>query len=291
MKKPLALISVFVLIIIISSFLAPIIYQHTDFKFHRILSRCIMVGVLISMIFYFQKMDRSSIGALFSSYGLKWDKKNSLRSIIQGFVVVLCVLAVLMGIEMFLGARIFKLNIKDTFILQLIEYIFAAFIIAFIEEFFFRGMIFNKAKSISLASAFIITNAFYSIVHFLKPGDIVVLKDNPTVIDSFRVIGACLQPFLSPITILPGFIGLLLFGLVLNYTYWRTNSLYHAIGIHAGCVFFLKADGFFLHINHDMPVLIYGDKNIYTGILGWVFIIIIGLIMRLIFRRTQSISS
>ena len=284
MKKTIIIVSAFLIILLISSFITPIIYQFTDFKFDRILSRCIMIGVMVSAVLYFRSINRSTLLSLFITSGLRWDAKTSLKSVIHGFIVAFGTIGVLMAIEVIVGARIFRINIKSTFILQLIEYMFVAFIIAFIEEFFFRGLIFNKIKLLSITAAFIITNVFYSIVHFLKP-DNVVISDIPTVLDSFRVIGACVQPLFDPITILPGVIGLFLFGIVLSYTYWRTNSLYHAIGIHAGCVFFLKADGFFLHINNEVPVLIFGDKNVYTGLLGWFFIIMIGLIMWYILRR------
>jgi len=290
MKKIVSIISALIIIILISAFITPIIYQFTDFKFHRIMSRCIMVGVILATIFYIRRLDKGSLKTLALGYGLKWQGKSSAVSITQGFLITFFILVALMIIEVFLGARIIKVNIKSTFVLQIIEYIGAAFIIGFIEEFFFRGLLFNKAKSVSLSFAFIVTNAFYALVHFFKPARIFI-DDTPTVVDSFRLLGAFLAPFLDPISLLPGFIGLLIFGLVLTYAYWKTNSLYYSIGIHAGAVFFLKADGFLLNINHEAPILLYGDKNVYTGILGWIFMACIGLCLMLIFRRFPPKSS
>lgn len=242
-----------------------------------------MVQVLLAMVIYFCRMDKSNLKSFFTAYGLQWQGRKSLVGIIQGFMCALSILVLLMVIEVFMGARIVHLNIHDTFFIKLLTYVGAAFIIGFIEEFFFRGMIFNKMKLASLPAAFIVTNIFYALVHFFKAHD-VVIGASPTIIDSFRVIGALVQPFFSPVSILPGFIGLFIFGFVLSYAYWRSRSLYHSIGIHAGAVFFLKADGFFLNINDQMPMIIYGDKNVYTGILGWLFLGLMGLVIMYILR-------
>jgi uncharacterized protein len=287
MKKIIVFLSCFVCILIISALLAPVIYQYTDFKFHRIMTRLIMVQFLALAFWYYKKADKTNLKNLFLSYGLKWHGKSSRSSLIQGFVVTFSVLAILIMLEMFLGAREFRLNIKTKWPLQIIEYTCAAFIIGFLEEFFFRGMVFEKAKKFSLFWAFVLTNSFYSIIHFLKAKH-VPIGDTASVKDSFRLIVGFFGPLSDPLAILPGFIGLLIFGLLLSYAYWRTGSLYHSIGIHAGAVFFLKIDGFFMHINPDASVLLYGDKNVYTGILGWIFIVGIGFIMHFIFKRQTS---
>jgi membrane protease YdiL (CAAX protease family) len=246
-----------------------------------------MIQFLAVALWYFVKADKSNVRNIFSSYGLKWEGKLSRKSLLRGFLITFVILALLVVLEAFLGAREFKLNIKSKWPLQIIEYICAAFIIGFIEEFFFRGMVFQKARKVSLLWAFFFTNSFYSIVHFLKAKH-VLIGETASVKDSLRVIGGLLEPLADPIAILPGFIGLLIFGLLLSYCYWRTSSLYYSIGIHAGAVFFLKIDGFFLHINPDAPVFIFGDKNVYTGILGWFFILIIGCILHVIISREKT---
>lgn len=284
MKKIVVFLALFSCILILSAVVAPVIYQYTDFKFHRIMTRLIMVQFLGVAFWYYKKADKTNLKNLFFSYGLQWHGKKSRNSLIQGFVITFSVLALLIMLEMFLGAREFRLNIKTKWPLQIVEYTCAAFIIGFIEEFFFRGMIFEKAKKLSLFWAFVLTNSFYSIVHFLKAKH-VPIGDTASIKDSFRLIGGFLEPLADPLAILPGFIGLFIFGLLLSYAYWRTGSLYHSIGIHAGAVFFLKIDGFFMHINPEAPILLYGDKNVYTGVLGWFFIIGIGFIMHFIFNR------
>ena len=125
MKKTIIIVIVFVSILLVSALLAPLIYQFTDFKFHRILSRCIMIGVILATLGYIRMLDHATIRSVFKRYGLQWNKQTSLHSIGEGFACAFGVLCILMAIEVALGARIVRLNIKDTFILQLLEYIFA----------------------------------------------------------------------------------------------------------------------------------------------------------------------
>jgi len=285
MKAFWKFLAIFCVILVISAVCAPTIYGHTDFKFHRIMTRLIMVQFLGVAFWYYRKADKSNLKNLFLNYGLKWEKGISSKNLAICFFLGFFVLVLLMFLEVPLGARILKLNIKTKWPLQIVEYTCAAFIIGFLEEFFFRGMVFKKAKKVSLTFAFIFTSSFYSIIHFLKAKH-VVIGETATIKDSFRVIWGLLEPLGDPIGILPGFIGLFLFGMILSYAYHRTGSLYHSIGIHAGTVFFLKIDGFFLHINHDASALIYGTKDVYTGILGWIFIAFIGLILHFILNRT-----
>ena len=287
MKKIITFISLFCIILLTSSLLSPVIYSHTDFKFHRIMSRLIMVQFLAVAFWLYRKADKTNIKKLFINYGLRWQKGISKKHIAIGFGLTFLVLVLLMCVEVPLGARYLKLNIKAKWPLQIIEYICAAFIIGFIEEFFFRGMVFKKAKNVSLVFAYFFTNSFYAIVHFFKAGHVPV-GETATVYDSFRIIAGLLEPFADPVSILPAFIGLFIFGSLLSYAYEKTRSLYYSIGIHAGAVFFLKIDGFFLHTNNDASQLIYGDKNVYTGILGWIFIIFIWIILHYIIRKDES---
>lgn len=289
MKKTITFLLTFSFIIIVSAFLAPYLATFLDFKFHRIFSRCVTVGVIGWALIAFVRADKASLREVFKRYGLKWKRRDSRAAIMQGFFITFGILTALMLLQLVLGARIFHLNIKTKWPLQLIEYTAACFIIAFIEEFFFRGLIFQKLRKWSVFGAVVITNSFYAVVHFLKAPDLVI-SETPTVYDSFRLIGALLQPLFDPMSLLVGFVGLFIFGLILTYPVHKTGSLYYSIGIHAGAVFFLKIDGFFLNVNHEMPQLLYGDKNVYTGILGWIFMACIHFCMVYFIRRRHSSS-
>jgi len=286
MKRIVNLIITFFVILIVTSFIAPVIYNFTDYKFYRIVSRSIMVQVLLVAFLYFKFIESLNVKRFISSYGLGWEKGKSYKNLLNGFFCGFCVLTFFMLFEFFLGARFFELNIKSSFLLQIIEYIIAAFLIAFLEEIFFRGMIFGKLRTKSFFLAFIVTTSFYGLIHFLKPFAFKI-DSTPSFWDTFRVCFDFLLPFSSPLSILPGFIGLFLFGALLIYAYIKTSSLYYSVGLHAGVVFFLKADTFYASINPDSSILIHGDKNIYNGLLGWCFILLMWFISFKILHTQQ----
>jgi uncharacterized protein len=290
MKKILIGFAVFLLILLISAWLAPIIYSCAHFKFHRILSRCVMIiTVLATAVFVSKTLNKQRLFSLISDYGLTWQRRWSLRSMITGFVCSCVVLLAVVLSELAMGVRFLDVQVSYSFIIKVISVLCAAFLIAFIEEWFFRGVVFKKLLPLSVPAAFIVTNVFYAILHFLKAQG-VALEHAPTIVDSFRVYGALLAPLSDPTKILPNFIGLFLFGIVLTYACWKTKSLYHSIGIHAGCIFFLKIYGAFFHFNEQASTFLYGSKNIYDGVAGWVGLLVIGFLVAFVLRFKKSIS-
>ncbi|MCK5347732.1 MAG: CPBP family intramembrane metalloprotease, partial [Candidatus Heimdallarchaeota archaeon] len=184
MKKIVSVIAVMLGILLLSAIVAPYIYQVMPYKYHRILSRLIMIQVIMLVVWYYRKIDASSFRSLIPNYGLAWQKGISRKQISQGIVCAYGILVILMVLEVFLGARIIHLTDKSSLSIavRIVEYIFAAFIIGFIEEFFFRGMIYKKLRKISLLRAFVVTNVFYAIVHFFKAGEYAI-NEVPTFMD------------------------------------------------------------------------------------------------------------
>ncbi len=77
---------------------------------------------------------------------------------------------------------------------------------------------------------------------------------------------------------LPGFIGLLLVGVVLSFAVERTGKLYLAIGLHCGWVFSLKISSLFGDINRQQLGWLFGAGNpkIVSGVATWVAILLTG---------------
>ena len=133
MKKIIRFIVILASILLISAFLAPFLAQFLDYKFHRIFTRCIMIGVLGWAVWAYTRADKSNFKGLIVRYGLQWKKKESASLLVKGFFTAFLLMCLLMVVEVFLGARIIQPNIKSKFLLQIVEYTFAAFIIGFIE--------------------------------------------------------------------------------------------------------------------------------------------------------------
>jgi uncharacterized protein len=111
-----------------------------------------------------------------------------------------------------------------------------AIAVSLIEEFLFRGALLGIFKrAMNANAALVIVSAIFSIVHFLKPGEIEL--SDVHWFSGFLLIPAAFWQFADPMLVLAGFTTLFCVGLVLGYVTLRTNSLFMAIGLHAGWIF------------------------------------------------------
>ncbi len=272
MKKVILFLLSFALVLALAVILSPLIYPHFDFKFHRIFNRIVMVGTLICVAVFVRIRKET-----FIEYGLAW-KSGSLRQILAGFVAPVVVLSIYVAIQTFFGQAEFSFqNVGiGKWTSRIILALFTGVLIGSIEEFFFRGALFqfcfglwatpNRRPQISLVASLFVTNIFYAIVHFVhakRP----FIDSTPDLRDSLMLLGAPFASLTEFGVFWPGLVGLFIFGLMLNGLYLRTKSLYASIGLHAGAVFFIKTDG--LLVNFGSNDLLWGSGKMYDGIIGW----------------------
>jgi membrane protease YdiL (CAAX protease family) len=168
---------------------------------------------------------------------------------------------------------------------------FAGAFAAFFEELFFRGILFLglRQQSGSLR-AYVLANLFYSVLHFVKPGESYFLNGLEPLA-GFRHLAGTFKPFLEPLEIAPGVFGLFLIGIVLSYAIVRTGSLYLSIGLHAGWVFALKSMRVFGDFTRGDLGWLFGstDPKIVSGVVTWIGIALVGLaVYRLTRGRSDS---
>jgi hypothetical protein len=104
--------------------------------------------------------------------------------------------------------------------------------------------------------------------------------------DSLKLIAAPIQSFADWHSVWPAFIGLFLFGMVLNFCVIRTKSLYPSIGLHAGSVFFVRVIGLFVAFQ-ERGVFFWSTKKVYDGVLGWIFLLLIGAILNKLLKKAE----
>jgi membrane protease YdiL (CAAX protease family) len=255
-------------VLLLSACLAPWIYSFTPYEFERILSRLVMVFSLVAMAAFvrFRGPDLETYGLS----GARWSWKH----LWTGFAAGILTLGLLTLAELPMGGRALHLNLPAFWKLfyKPLEYLASALLIGLIEEFFFRAFIFQSLrKRWAIPASLLAANALYAVVHFFKGGNYPV-PAQPSPADALKIILHLGDAFLKPGEIWPSFVGLLLFGLILSYAYLKTGSLAMSIGLHAGCVFFLKMDNWFVASVPGASSLLFGDKNLYSGLLGWLFL-------------------
>lgn len=288
MKSFLKFLLIFGAILLLSAFLAPVLFQFLPFKFERIFRRLVMI-FSIAAAFIFVRIGPET----FKGYGLGW-KTGSASLLLRGFVLGVCTLALLVSAGIWGGAAVW---VPKSFQPGLYAGIFAkalmtGLIVGLIEEFFFRGFVYSWLKSRwrwTVVSSMVSTSIFYSLVHFISKSN-PFIGPNPVFRDSLTLIGA---PFISLLAwheIWPHALGLFLFGMVLNFLAIRTGSLYPSIGLHAGCVFFLKSDALFVEFSGKYP-FVWAGSAMVDGLVSWIFLLLLFPVSMLLFKEKGQFSS
>jgi membrane protease YdiL (CAAX protease family) len=176
---------------------------------------------------------------------------------------------------------------------QCMQALLTAFTVGFLEEIFFRGIIFRGLlEDWKPLPAFLAANVFYSALHFVKPGEEYFLSGiDPWA--GFRHLFSTFAPFLEPAEIAPGMIGLLLIGIVLSYAFVRTGTLYLSIGLHAGWVISIKTVRVFGDYQRENLGWLFGstDPKIVSGVVTWIGILLVGLAVHWITRTRARLST
>ena len=184
----------------------------------------------------------------------------------------------------------FRLSLSES-VAEYVNAILAGFTVGFLEEIFFRGIVFRGLlEDWKPIPAFIGANLFYSALHFIKPGEEYFLSGiDPWA--GFRHLFYTFAPFLEPAAIAPGIIGLLLIGIVLSYAFFRTGTLYLAIGLHAGWIISIKTARVFGDYQRENLGWLFGstDPKIVSGVVTWIGIVLVGLAVHRITRNREGL--
>ncbi len=285
MKSFIKFVLVFSGILLLSAVLAPLLFQVLPFKFERIFNRLVMIFTLASL-FVFVRLRRED----FARWGLTGTAGKS-GLFLRGFAAVWIILLGLVGFKALLGEAHFQLAAAGEwkYGLRLIKDLSAALLIGLIEEFFFRGVIYSHLKTRfhwPAAAAVGVTSIFYSLIHFISDRS-PFIGPEPRFADSLKLIAA---PF-SSLANVPEYwaaaVGLFIFGVALNVALIRTGSLFPAMGIHAGAVFFIKSDSLFVDFLNRKPFL-FGTEKQYDGVLGWLFLMLLSALLLWMFPSKKA---
>jgi len=213
------------------------------------------------------------------------------RNLFYGFVLAVASMAVL-GIVMAFAGALTPAFMEPvyTIVRQSGKALVTALLVGFLEELFFRGILFRGLLEDSRpAIAFAAANLLYAVSHFFKPPEeFLVTGIDPLA--GFRFLALCLAPFLDrPAAIFPGIVGLFIIGVVLSYALVRTGSLYFSIGLHAGWVFAIKTLPLYGYFTREDLGWVFGAKpKIVSGAATWVGILLVGAVVHYITRRRSS---
>jgi membrane protease YdiL (CAAX protease family) len=170
-----------------------------------------------------------------------------------------------------------------------------ALLIAFFEEIFFRGIVFQGLRAdIGTGLAAIIAAAFFSLVHFMgyiKLPDI----SGSDPLGGFKVLAHSFDRFADFDAILPFAVGLFLIGILLTVAYLKTSALFLPMGFHASLVFFSKFDHLFFEYGKKASSPLFGsskpDPEFLRGVdalLTWIMVVVLTIVVALFGHKLQS---
>ncbi|MCR4320858.1 MAG: CPBP family intramembrane metalloprotease [Candidatus Brocadiaceae bacterium] len=260
-------------------------YKHGSYDFGKVMRRIIM-GVAILVIFLFRKpLMINSLSTIGIKHTSGWWKHLQM-----GFFLSTGMFILYTAFLFITGAKILQVDAKspgDLFF-QLFKILLIAGLVGCIEEILFRGFIFQSfLRDMHAVSAVCASSLFFSFMHFFKVKLLVSPGFQPFI--GFEVIyQSFANLLLNFTTIFPTLFGIFLVGVVLSYACLRTNSLYFAIGLHAGWVFIIKTNMlFFDHVGKNSKWL-YGDSKVVTGVLGWGLLIVTLFLVRFVTKAPSS---
>ena len=286
LNGPLKFFAVVLGVLLSSAVLAPPLSDVLPYPFARIFRRLLMIGSILGILILVRFRKDT-----FVRYGMAWTP-DSARVVRLGFVSGFLGLMVFVLVSFVAGHA--SVAVRELTALQWVQRIAtglaAGVLIGVVEEFVLRGVVFSYARDSvfrgRVVPAMIAASLLYAALHFLNFRTPLISPD-PGIADSARLILAPIRSLAGWQTMWPAAVGLFLFGMVLNACVVQTGSLYPAIGLHAGCVAFLRIARLFVGFGSTSPVL-WGTKNVYDGAIGWAFLVLIGVVLTRLLKHART---
>lgn len=219
--------------------------------------------------------------------------RTALRQFLLGLALALASMVLIAGVMV--AADVFKPYFRlpwEKALPRLASAAAAGVFAGFLEEIFFRGILFFTLRTHgNVGRAYIIANLFYSLIHFVKPGEDYYLE-RFDVFAGFRHLATTFAAFRDPLMIAPGILGLFLIGVVLSFALDRTGNLYLSIGLHAGWIFSMQSLRVFgnFHRRHLGWEFGASDPKIVSGVVTWIGILLVGFAVSWLTRDRKTVS-
>ncbi len=233
--------------------------KHPDakpFHFTRILSRSLTFVLFFVMIWFCKSIEKRSL----VSYGLETDL-STIRLLVGGFLLGIFSMLTLIALHLNFHDSSFQIKeLSIRFYINLVYQLFVVFIIALLEEWFFRGFLLQKLNNdYGSNNAILFSSIIFAMTHFIRP------------ITEFNLL-------------IPEFFGLFLIGLILAYSTMLTGNLYFSIGIHSGWVYIVKIDKYFVsHFDSHFQKMI-GAEKLLNSLSSWVLGLFVLFMLKFIIR-------
>lgn len=282
MKDALRLAIYFVAVILAGALIAPILFWSaqllaqnghlaflSQFDFEVFFHRALLVSALI----LFWPLLRALGIRRLEDLGLRPDRRRW-KHLIGGFLIALLPLIVCGAV--LIAAHVYTLRSTGSWG-PLGRVILSAVTVPWIEEAFFRGLVFGiLLRSSRKYLAIGLTSALYSVVHFLKAPE--GTSPEVTWSSGFQSIAHSFIQFSDPMLVMAGFTTLFLIGWILADARLRTEALWLPVGLHAG---WILGNGVFNRLARRQLLLMpWLGRNLLVGLIPLAVLGVTWLIVR-----------
>lgn len=261
-----------------AQFLETIHYRFSflaDAPFHRYVNRCLILLAILGLPSLFRGLGLQSKSLL----GLQWSARHFAEAI-HGLCWSFIAVAILAAL--FVAFQVSTLDpdlTSERWISQLRNASLSALVVGLLEEMLFRGALFGALRQRqSFLRAALLSSALYALLHFLeKPAFIGRVHWD----SGFIVLAQMLSGLTNLNSMIPAFLNLLLLGILLALVFERTGSLFLAIGLHAGLVFWMKTLNFLTDRSTQIAGGFWGTDKLTDA---WATTLVLGLVFLLVER-------
>lgn len=230
---------------------------------HRVMNRLAMLIALVSLVVLTRRLGLSNRTAL--GYGLP--RAEFLRQLGIGWAAGIGLMLPLIALLLALDVRQIKPGL-DGDLLQLIAGgILSGLAVAFIEETFFRGMLFAAvARTSGAVAAIAAPSVLYAALHFLG-GKLRVPPEDVSWEHGFQVLSRLFERYAQPLQFVDSFLALVTLGSLLALVRLRTGAIAGCIGLHAAgvCAIFVLRDTTAVNTHAKLAAIV----GTYDGVIGW----------------------
>jgi membrane protease YdiL (CAAX protease family) len=252
---------------------------------HRVMHRIAMLLALIGLVVLTRRLgltDKESLG-----YGLP--RREFLRQMGIGFLCGLGLMLPLTALLLGLDIREVKPGFDAAWPGLIAGGLLTGVTVAFIEETFFRGVLFTAiSRTSGAAVAVIAPSVLYASLHFLG-GKLRVPAEEVSWVHGFEVLSKLFERYVEPLTFADSFVALAMLGVLFALVRLRTGAIAGCIGLHAAGVGFIVVlrEATLVNPNTEFAVLV-GN---YDGVIGWaalVWFAVIAATFAVLSRRRQA---
>jgi membrane protease YdiL (CAAX protease family) len=230
---------------------------------HRVMNRIAMLIALIGLVILTRKLglsDRETMG-----YGVP--RSQFVRQLIAGWLSGFLLMTPLVIFLLGLDIRDVRPGFKGEWLTLFLSGAVSGLAVAFIEETFFRGVLFSAVQRTSgVAAALIAPSILYASLHFLG-GRLRVPPDEVSWEHGFLVLARLFERYAQPLTFADSFLALLMLGVLLALIRWRTGAIAACIGLHAAgvCTIAMLREATSVNTTAEHAEWV----GSYDGVIGW----------------------